>query len=755
MDLSKFLEDDFDVKDWINNAFRAHKEGNNDQYATNIVMRLQMVMQEFNNVIEDCCQQTVTNLPRVMKEAEAVKQEATMLHEQMKMVKYDIQKVEHNTAKSMQMLLELDAVKMRMKAASEALREADNWTTLSADVEDVFESQDIDAMSKKIVGMQQSLHILTDVPDFAERCSYLESLKNRLEAMLSPHIVAAFSSQSLDSAQKFARIFNDIERFPQLCKYYQRCHKSNLHNAWKQIHQQSPDGSVMTWLTEFYDQLLSTWNTQMKWCSQVFGDSITITSDLLSETLGGLDPSIVSCVDRMISASNCPIDDLITIRKITDQFAVHLETAISSHGTGSLYLPSVDRMAQSIYAPFRVYTSKFCQLEDDLLRNALDNIRLDHEDVMDCVTLLGESVPKLFAAAAMANQHCIDLTSGCGYVMLPRVLQDYLKKYLIEFERVLVNISEKCKVDPSTGMDTDEWDSFQNSLRIIQACGDLIMHLDELDQSLISNVVTTVGRYCVSTGSLSHKESLVRSELKRNPFRDYRQLLLQSVDSRQALELLITRLEEGDSPSMMDEAKEQVYALCRHVHKFSFDIVFAPLQQHLTLVPNMQVWKSGITGSALTPNLPNFSLTPQEYITKIGQYLMTLPQQLEPFTMENNPMLTVAIKYGKLPYIGDIGELPEHLAQLWLESVARGCMQVYADQILKIPELAEPSTKQLVTDIDYLTNVLDDLGLETSEVAKNLVLLLNASQEEYAELSENMPQRLSSAVANMRGLRVD
>lgn len=29
-DLSKFLEDDFDVKDWINNAFRAHKEGNND-----------------------------------------------------------------------------------------------------------------------------------------------------------------------------------------------------------------------------------------------------------------------------------------------------------------------------------------------------------------------------------------------------------------------------------------------------------------------------------------------------------------------------------------------------------------------------------------------------------------------------------------------------------------------------------------------------------------------------------------------------
>ena len=39
--------------------------------------------------------------------------------------------------------------------------------------------------------------ILTDVPDYVERCHYLESLKNRLEALLSPHIVSAFSTQSL------------------------------------------------------------------------------------------------------------------------------------------------------------------------------------------------------------------------------------------------------------------------------------------------------------------------------------------------------------------------------------------------------------------------------------------------------------------------------------------------------------------------------------------------------------------------------
>ena len=54
-------------------------------------------------------------------------------------------------------------------------------------------------------------------------------------------------------------------------------------------------------------------------------------------------------------------------------------------------------------------------------------------------------------------------------------------------------------------------------------------------------------------------------------------------------------------------------------------------------------------------SLPLFSLTPQEYITKIGQYLLTLPQNFEPFTMQDNPNLIIALKYGKLPYLDEKG----------------------------------------------------------------------------------------------------
>ena len=42
--------------------------------------------------------------------------------------------------------------------------------------------------------------------------------------------------------------------------------------------------------------------------------------------------------------------------------------------------------------------------------------------------------------------------------------------------------------------------------------------------------------------------------------------------------------------------------------------------------------------------MPEFSFSPQEYITQIGQYLMTLPQHLEPYMTNENPALARAFQ---------------------------------------------------------------------------------------------------------------
>lgn len=60
----------------------------------------------------------------------------------MRTVRGDIQKVNQDTADGMRNLIELDLVKNRIQSASKALQEADNWDTLSAQIEDTFDSKD-------------------------------------------------------------------------------------------------------------------------------------------------------------------------------------------------------------------------------------------------------------------------------------------------------------------------------------------------------------------------------------------------------------------------------------------------------------------------------------------------------------------------------------------------------------------------------------------------------------------------------------
>ncbi|XP_056005871.1 conserved oligomeric Golgi complex subunit 7-like isoform X3 [Ostrea edulis] len=767
MDYSKFLDDNFDTKEWVNSAFRSQKDPSaaKDQYATTLVMKLQMFIQEVNNIIEETSQQSVQNLPRVMRELDAVKQEAALLQDQMKMVKEDIQKVEHDTAKSMQTLLKLDAIKSLMTSTAEALKEADNWTTLSSDVEEVFQSQDIKAITMKLKGMQNSLLMLVDTPDYGDRCQHLETLKNRLEAILSPQLVQAFNTQSLETAQMYTQIFTDIDRVPQLYKYYSRCHKVTLLNTWKNTMEANADDTLKEWMTEYYDQLLSTWHTQMKWCKQVFPDPLPIVCDLITETMKSLDPPLYSCVNLYIQHRDT-LAGLIELKQITERFARSMEQAVESNmkADNTNHVTSLDHLLLELYAPYRQYISTYQSLEEDKLGKDLESIKLDHEEIFETVQLLAVSVNKLFNFAKEANDRCLNLTNGCGYVFMMDSLKTYFSNYCKEFRRVLTNIKEKCRTSRRAGEEED-WTHFQHTLRIIQTCGDLIMHMDELDGNIVSCMMQTIAHYTNPSSPVKEIGKLrcyykSRCEIAEEIFfgkvsalEAHASLFLGNPHDIENLEGLVTRLGEGDMPSVLEDTKKELCKLSEDVHKFSFDIVFATLRGYLADVCHLEIWTSKSAGGALTSDLPTFSLSPQEYITKVGQYLMTLPQHLEPFTMQDNPSVLVALKHGKLPYT-DETELPEHVSDLWLESIARGTMHLYSEQILKIHELSNHATKQIITDIDYLCNVLDDLGLHASDTLKNIDTLLKAPQEDYLDIAESMPQRLSHAISTMRNIEL-
>ena len=93
MDFSKFTEEDFDPKAWINDCFNSLDNGSGndsgnpitgrasgstitpaEQFAGTGIMKLQLSIQELSSSLEDSCQQMLQNIPRIVRELDVVQQ---------------------------------------------------------------------------------------------------------------------------------------------------------------------------------------------------------------------------------------------------------------------------------------------------------------------------------------------------------------------------------------------------------------------------------------------------------------------------------------------------------------------------------------------------------------------------------------------------------------------------------------------------------------------------------------------------------
>lgn len=760
MDFSKFSDDNFDVKEWVNSALRIRDDRTPvDTHASNLVMKLQLFIQEVNNALEETSNQTVNNIPRVLREIENIRHDASLLKEQMTLVKEDIRVVEENTAQSMKMLVEIDTVKSRMQDASRALQEADNWTVLSSDVDKVFESGDIKAIAAKLEGMHRSLTVLQDVPDYAQRRRLLEGLKNRLEALLSPKIVAAFNNHSLDDTKEYVKIFTNIERLDQLQNYYIRCHKAKLQKTWSEVRTEDPNRSMLEWLSTFYDVILSTWHTEVTWCGQVFSDPGTVLCTLITQTLTHLDPSLSSCITEFVKNESNIIEKLIELRQVTLRFAHGLEKAVSQQ-QDKCSTQAVNVVVDAVYSPYVPYLLDYPTLQQTFLTEQLQATRLHADGFMETAGLMAESVEKIFLLSEQAVEYCVDLTDGYATRGLCHVLEEFFRAYAGRMDECISILRKECALDVDSKTDTqsteglsEDWTMFQNAFRLIQICGDLLLKMENLDKRLLAAILYSDG---------DNKEHDTINEDKPStpsrPFPWYNYLQNERPTESSALNELKQKLQTaGESAVVLTSVFEQLQALNERVHTFAFDIVFIQIRQQLAQTPKLQVWsaQSPESGAALSDDLPTFSLSPLGYITHIGDYLLTLPQQLEPFITQENPALEVAMKAGNLPFpdLEDEGE--HHPGSYWLGSIARGTMHAYTESILRIHELTPYSTQQLLADIDYFCNVLEALEVTPSQTLMHINALLKASPDKFHEVATDLSveDRIMMAIAGIRSIR--
>lgn len=75
-------------------------------------------------------------------------------------------------------------------------------------------------------------------------------------------------------------------------------------------------------------------------------------------------------------------------------------------------------------------------------------------------------------------------------------------------------------------------------------------------------------------------------------------------------------------------ASQRVTAFADTVNELVYDVLISKVRQRLSDLCRLPIWSAEEERS--TFHMPTFSAYPQTYVTSIGEYLLTLPQQLEP-----------------------------------------------------------------------------------------------------------------------------
>jgi len=211
----------------------------------------------------------------------------------------------------------------------------------------------------------------------------------------------------------------------------------------------------------------------------------------------------------------------------------------------------------------------------------------------------------------------------------------------------------------------------------------------------------------------------------------------------------------GSPTPMLQGAYSHVVSLCSSLQHTTYTLMFQPISTQLELIPSLPVWAAETAGSGSleTGEMPEFSFSPCEYITCVGEYLMTLPQHLEPYMVQDLPGLSRAFRESVFPGSSSSSvSAAAEPADFLLGCISATTCTTYLSYIQAIQaKLTTNSGRQLAVDIGYLGDILDDLGHPLTSELSSTAVLLRLTRDKWVSEVEGHPQKVINMVAKLKG----
>ena len=167
MDITRFSDPDFQVKSWINemlspqkNDLSATPSPSFEVQASNLMMKLQLMVQELQSKVQEAGQRMIASVPKAGRDLESLKFEARSLKQELTQIDTKMGIFGKEYSLDVESLKRLDAIKTRLELSINDLREANNWSVLTQDLDEILYSKDPQLISQRISNMNRCLQLL-------------------------------------------------------------------------------------------------------------------------------------------------------------------------------------------------------------------------------------------------------------------------------------------------------------------------------------------------------------------------------------------------------------------------------------------------------------------------------------------------------------------------------------------------------------------------------------------------------------------
>lgn len=677
-------------------------------------------VQKSNRHIDSISSSIVSSMPLLANETKKLRQKAVTLKGKMNELEKDISKTE--TAFSMDNLERLDNLKTKLEAAKNFLEQNDSFSKLTAELEtlleDLSEPKDLALACDKLHALQKSYEAQKNLAGENERELKLEEFKNRIEATITSDVVRILKEANIEESLRYVEMFRKIERLPQMKNYYATIQQENFRRNWIEISGGVENSDNPRFLSDFYEVFLTHWNKHVRWYREVFScDGVVETVSIISETLVSLHPSRESVISSYLKRINEKMELLLEVSQSNVKFSNSILEKIQDSGL-SVPTEKLSSLSHSIYNYFNIFIVTYSTLEQSNLDANFETLKIMQSNSSETVRCLESSISKTFEWVHQSIDRQSAITQDCAIISLIYILNTFFKtKYLEKFKKA------QLQLDASRN-DQQDWNLLQICISLLQNIGVFKTKIDEVEDK-IRKLILSKSKQIDSREEFCYK---IVGQRDINDFTKYVQRLL----SNEPKELII-----------FENLMGQIETVAKESHEMMLRNVFFPIDTYFNSL------EISDTNSSSSADLPDFSLSPLSYITEIGQFLLTLPQHLEPLLLHPSKPLKIALELSDENYKENIPS-----ADVLLSIIADETCHVYQSKIKQINSISDGEAKQLATDIEYLENVLEEIGLVLSSQLKHISQLLKVKPQNYQSANIGADHKLIATIRQMRNINI-